>query len=148
MKGRRFTLTRFTLTLSLATIVLVAVFVALPLIAEQECTIDDEWEKNCSDVQIFGYGKVEKPDNVVKAKAQCRANQVIEMGWYWIHAQVLPHSNDPDYNSQLSDNFSGSLHKTVNAKRPGQPKSNGYAYVSIWGSDDEDYYSVLIDLPD
>ena len=144
MKGRR-----FTLTLTLAMLFVVAL-VAIPLIAQeqQECNPDEKWKKTCSHVQVFGNGKVEKPDNVVKAKAQCRANQVIEMGWYWIHAQVLPHSNDPDYNSQLSDNFSGSLHKTVNAKRPGQPKSNGYAYVSIWGSDDEDYYSVLIDLPD
>ena len=143
MKVRRFTLT-LTLTLTLATLV----WVAIPLIAEQECSIDTKWEKNCSDVQIFGYGKVEKEDNRVKAKAQCRANQVIDQGWYWIHAQVLPHSNNPNYNQQLSDNYTGILHKTVSANRPGQPKSNGYSYVSIWGSDDEDYYSVLIDLPD
>ena len=39
----------FTLTLSLATIVLVAIFVAIPLIAEQECAIDTEYEKRCTD---------------------------------------------------------------------------------------------------
>ena len=65
-----------------------------------------------------------------------------------MRAKVLPHSNDPRYNSQLSNDYKGILHKTVNASRSGVPKSNGYAYVSIWGSDDEEYYSVLIDLPD
>ena len=138
---------RFTLTLTLATLFVVAL-VAIPLIAEQECSTDEKWKKTCSDVQVFGNGIVEKDDNIVKAKAQCRANQVIDRGWYWIHAQVLPHSDNPKYNQQKSEDYKGILHETVNAKRPGQPKSNGYSYVSIWGGDDEEYYSVLIDLPD
>ena len=65
----------FTLTLSLATIVLVAIFVAVPLIAEQECSTDEEYEKRCEDDdRITGYGIIEKEDNRVKAKAQCHAN--------------------------------------------------------------------------
>ena len=67
MKGRR-----FTLTLTLAMLFVVAL-VAIPLIAQeqQECNPDEKWKKTCSHVQVFGNGKVEKPDNVVKAKAQC-----------------------------------------------------------------------------
>ena len=138
----------FTLTLSLATIVLVAIFVAIPLIAEQECAIDTEYEKRCTDDdRITGYGIIEKEDNRVKAKAQCLANATIDSGWYWIHAQVIPY--DDDYNEVLSDNYMGALHRTVRISRSGQPKANGRSYVSIRGSiDDEDYYSVLIDLPD
>ena len=73
---------RLTLTLTLATLFVVAL-VAIPLIAQeqQECNPDEKWKKTCSHVQVFGNGKVEKPDNVVKAKAQCRANQVIDQGW-------------------------------------------------------------------
>ena len=140
---------RFTLTLTLAMLFVVAL-VATPLIAQeqQECKPDEKWKKTCSHVQVFGNGIVEKDDNIVKAKAQYRANQVIKRGWFWIHTQVLPYSNDPDYNGQNSRNYKGILHETVNAKRPGQPKSKGKAYVSIWGTDDEEYYSVLIDLPD
>ncbi len=141
---------RFTLALTLATLFVIAL-VALPLIAQeqQECDPDEEWRKTCSHVQVFGNGSIVKKDNNrVTAKAQCRANQVIKRGWYWIHARVLPHSNDPKFNKQLSGNFKGILHKTVSASRPGVPKSNGYSYTSIWGTDDEEYYSVLIDLPD
>ena len=66
----------FTLTLSLATIV----FVAIPLIAEQECSTDTEYEKRCSDDdRVTGYGIIEKEDNRVKAKAQCHANTTIIM---------------------------------------------------------------------
>ena len=139
---------RFTLTLSLATIVLVAIFVAVPLIAEQECSTDEEYEKRCEDDdRVSGYGIIEKEDNRVKAKAQCHANATIDDGWYWIHAHVLPYNDD--YSDQLSDYYSGYLHETVRVSRPGQPKANGNSYVSIRGSiDDEDYYSVLIDLPD
>ena len=138
----------FTLTLSLATIVLVAMFVAIPLIAEQECSTDEEYEKRCEDDErINGYGIIEKEDNRVKAKAQCHANQTIDSGWYWIHAQVIPYNED--YNKVLSDNYMGYLHETVNVSRSGQPKANGRSYVSIRGSiNNEDYYSVLIDLPD
>jgi hypothetical protein len=138
----------FTLTLSLATIVLVAIFVAVPLIAEQECSTDEEYEKRCEDDdRVSGYGIIEKEDNRVKAKAQCHANATIDDGWYWIHAHVLPYNDD--YNEVLSNNYSGYLHRTVRTSRTGQPKSNGGSYVSIRGSiDDEDYYSVLIDLPD
>ena len=104
----------FTLTLSLATIVLVAIFVAIPLIAEQECSTDTEYEKRCSDDdRVSGYGIIEKEDNRVKVKAQCHANATIDEGWYWIHAHVLPHSDNPNYNQQLSDNYTGILHKTV-----------------------------------
>ena len=138
----------FTLTLSLATLVLVAIFVAIPLIAEQECSTDEEYEKRCADDdRITGYGIIEKPDNRVKAKAQCHANATIDGGWYWIHARVLPYNDD--YSDQDSDEYSGEIHRTVKVARPGQPKANGRSYVSIRGSiDDEDYYSVLIDLPD
>ena len=138
----------FTLTLSLATIVLVAIFVARPLIAGQTCSIDTKYEKRCTDDdRITGYGIIEKSDNRVKAKAQCHANATIDEGWYWIHAQVIPYNED--YNDQMSDDYSGALHETVRVARPGQPKANGRSYVSIRGSiDDEDYYSVLIDLPD
>ena len=138
----------FTLTLSLATIVLVAIFVAVPLIAEQECSTDTEYEKRCTDDdRITGYGIIEKEDNRVKAKAQCHANQTIDEGWYWIHAHVLPY--DEAFSDQDSDEYSGEIHRTVRVSRSGQPKANGRSYVSIRGSiDDEDYYSVLIDLPD
>ena len=140
---------RFTLTLTLATLFVVAL-VAIPLIAQeqQECDPDEKWKKTCSHVQVFGNGSVVKKDNRVTAKAQCRANQVIKRGWYWIHAKVLPHSDDPRYNSMLSNDYRGILHKTVNASRSGVAKSKGYSFVSIWGTDDEEYYSVYIDLPD
>lgn len=139
---------RFTLTLTLATLFMV-VLVSIPLIADQRCDPDTKWEKTCRDGIISGKGLIEKEDNVVKAKAQAQANQTADAGWYWIHAKVLSHSNNENYNQQKSGDIDGYLRKTVNAKRPGQPKSNGYAYVSMWArDDDEEYYSILIDLPD
>ena len=144
MKVRRFTLT-LTLALTLTTLILGAI----PLIAEQKCKPDTRWEKSCRDGIISGYGVIKKEDNIVKAKAQAQAAQTADAGWYWIHAKVLPHSDLKKYNDQMSGDIDGYLHKTVNAKRLGQPKSNGYSYVSMWAKDDdEQYYSILIDLPD
>ncbi len=98
-----------------------------------------------TDGPIIGTGSISRSSGQVRAHASANASNAAQMGWFWIHAQVLP------YNSQYQDvdsgPISGYLYQRVYVSRAGQPESNGRAYCSMWASSSAGYHSVLIDLP-
>ncbi len=97
-----------------------------------------------NDGPIQGSGGITKLGGKVRAFADASAQSWV--GWYWIHARVLPYGNNPTYSQQKSNPISGYVYVSVKARRTGQ-KSNGRAYCSMWAQSSQGYHSVLIDLP-